>query len=80
MNTPPSNGPATDAIPYMAPMNPVYIGRFTRGTEYATMIKAPEKIPALPMPAMARPIIKAMELGAAPQMRLPSSNMPIAMR
>jgi hypothetical protein len=64
----------------MAPINPVYIGRFTRGTEYATIINAPEKIPALPIPAMARPIIKAMELGAIPQIRLPNSKIAIAMR
>lgn len=61
-------------------MNPVYIGRLTRGTEYATIINAPEKIPALPTPATALPMIRAMEFGATPQIRLPSSKIPIAMR
>jgi hypothetical protein len=61
-------------------MNPVYMGRLTSGTEYAMMMSAPEKIPALPTPATALPMIKAMEFGATPQIRLPSSNMEIAMR
>jgi hypothetical protein len=56
------------------------MGRLTRGTEYATMIRAPEKIPALPTPATALPMIKAMEFGATPQIKLPSSKMPIAIR
>lgn len=80
VNTPPSSGPATDAIPYIAPKNPVNIGRFRRGTEYAMIIKAPEKIPADPIPAMARPMINAVEFGAAPQMALPTSKIKIAVR
>lgn len=67
-------------MPYMAPMIPVYIGRFTNGTEYATMISAPENTPAEPRPATARPQINAIEFGATPQTRLPSSKMKIAMR
>ena len=31
-------------------------------------------MPEAPSPVMARPMIRAMALGAAPQMRLPSSN------
>lgn len=61
-------------------MKPVYIGLLTRGTEYATMIKAPEKIPALPIPATALPQIRAIEFGATPQIRLPSSKMKMAIR
>jgi hypothetical protein len=34
----------------------------------------PEKIPAEAMPAMARPTIKTVELGAAPQMAEPISK------
>ena len=34
----------------------------------------PEKIPELPRPAMARPIMNAMELGAAPQRADPTSK------
>ena len=44
------------------------------------MMSAPEKIPADPRPAIARPMIKAIEFGAAPQIKLPSSKIPIAIR
>lgn len=80
VKTPPRRGPATEAIPYIAPMNPVYIGRFAKGTEYATMIKAPLRIPAEPKPAIARPRINAIEFGAIPHTKLPSSKIPIAVR
>lgn len=39
------------------------------------MIIAPEKIPADPRPAMARPMMKTIELGAAPQIADPTSKM-----
>ena len=39
------------------------------------MIRPPEKIPADPRPAMARPTIKATEFGATPQSSEPSSKM-----
>lgn len=39
------------------------------------IIIAPEKIPADPTPAIARPRIKDGELGAAPQRVLPTSKM-----
>ena len=64
----------------MAPMNPVYIGLFSSETVWATIINAPEKIPADPTPATARPMIRAIEFGAAPQIKLPISNSPIAVR
>ena len=35
----------------------------------------PEKMPADAMPALARPMIKIVELGAAPQMAEPISKM-----
>lgn len=45
------------------------------------MIKTlPEKTPAAPRPAMARPIINAIEVGAVVQMRDPISKMTIATR
>jgi hypothetical protein len=62
----------------MEPMRPVYIGRFVSGTVFATIMRAPEKIPALPSPAMARPTIRAVEFGATPQIKDPSSNTRIA--
>lgn len=40
----------------------------------------PEKMPAPPRPAIARPIIKAIELGAAPHMADPISNKTIVIK
>lgn len=37
-------------------------------------LTTPEKIPAAPTPAMALPIMKTTELGAAPQIAEPISN------
>jgi hypothetical protein len=45
-----------------------------------TMIMFPDWIPADPMPAIARPIMKVVEPGATPQRREPSSKMPTATR
>ena len=59
----------------MLPIKPLYMGRFSSGTLYAKMMRAPEKIPAEPTPAMARPTMSAVLVGATPQMRLPSSKM-----
>lgn len=58
----------------MAPMIPVKAGLFARGTDLAMMINAPEKIPAPPIPAIARPTMRARELGLAPQIVEPISN------
>jgi hypothetical protein len=45
------------------------------------MIKmAPEKMPAAPIPATARPMMRAVEFGATPQMSEPISKMKSAMR
>jgi hypothetical protein len=80
VKTPPRRGPATEAIPYMPPMRPEYMGRLARGTEWARMSRAPEKTPADPMPATARPTMRVTEFCATPQMRLPSSKMQMASR
>jgi hypothetical protein len=44
------------------------------------MTVVPEKIPADPKPAIARPIMKIVELEAAPQTREPNSKMLIAVK
>ncbi len=44
------------------------------------MSRQPEKMPAEPRPAMARPTMKAVELGAAPQMAEPVSKIIIERR
>ncbi|KAK5636419.1 hypothetical protein RRF57_012130 [Xylaria bambusicola] len=50
------------------------MGRFRRGTMVIMIMVTPEKIPAPPRPAIARPTMKTMEFGAAPQMTDPTSN------
>ena len=74
MKAPPSKGPTTLAMPHTAPMIPVNAGLFGRGTDLAMIMSAPEKIPAPPIPAIARPIIRATELGLAPQIAEPISK------
>lgn len=61
-------------------MIPKYIGRLVNGTEYAMITIPPEKRPADPTPAIARPRINPIEFGVAPQRSEPSSNMVIEMR
>jgi hypothetical protein len=46
----------------------------------AIITMAPEKIPATPMPAMARPTIRTVLDGATAQMREPTSNTNTAKR
>lgn len=78
METITKRGPATLAMPYMPPIRPVYVGRLTSGTVFAIIRIAPEKMPDAPNPAIARPIMNAGELGAAPQRALPTSKMNMA--
>lgn len=72
------SGPVTEAIPYMAPRIPMYVGLFDRGALAAMISNAPLKIPADPNPAMALPTINAVEFTAEPQMALPISNQNMA--
>ena len=74
VNVPPNKGPRTLAIPHTAPITAVKAGRFARGTDLAMIINAPENMPAPPMPATARPMMSATELGLAPQMAEPISK------
>lgn len=59
---------------------PVYRGLFFNGTVLATIKMAPEKIPADPTPATARPMMRAVEDGAIPHMKDPNSKMKSAER
>jgi hypothetical protein len=68
------SGPATDAIPYILPKRAPYFALFSSGTEQAMIMKLPAKMPAEPTPAIARPMINAVEFGAAPQMSEPTSK------
>lgn len=47
-------------------MIPKYAGRLLGGAIKATRMNAPEATPAAPTPAMARPMIKAVLVGATP--------------
>jgi hypothetical protein len=74
VNAPPIKGPTTLARPYDAPISPLYFGLSAEGTRTAIMVYEPEKRPAAPIPHIARPMIRAVELGAAPQITLPNSK------
>lgn len=50
------------------------MGRFSSETMLEEIRIAPLKIPAAPSPAIARPTISAVEVGAAPQIALPISK------
>jgi len=60
-------GPQTEATPNIAPNIPWNMGRLWSGIVSTMMITHPLKMPAAPRPAIARPTMKAFELGAAPQ-------------
>jgi hypothetical protein len=66
--------------PNIDPINPIKMGLFASGTICVTTIVAPEKIPAEPIPAIARPTMKALEVGAPPQRADPTSKTIIAIR
>ena len=80
MNSPPRRGPATDAKPNIAPIMPCNRGLLCRGTRFIIIIIPPEKIPAVPAPAMALPTMKTVEFGAAPQIAEPISKIAITDR
>jgi hypothetical protein len=51
------------------------LGLLAIGTHPAMMVKAPFRIPEVPMPATARPTINIFEEVATPQIKEPNSNM-----
>lgn len=58
----------------MPPKRPKNMGLFSRATVCAIVTSAPVKMPALPKPAVALPMMSAVDVGAIPQIREPSSN------
>ena len=74
VKAPPIRGPITDEIPKTMPNMLWNIGRLGSGIIGIMIIMAPEKMPALPKPAMARPKINKGEVGAAPHMAEPTSK------
>lgn len=67
-------GATTDDTAKTIPEIEVSIGRLRRGTSETMIIMAPVKMPAEPTPAIARPIMNAVDVGAAPQITEPTSN------
>jgi hypothetical protein len=58
------------------PIIAVQIGRFLSGIIWDTTTKLPVRIPALPSPAMERPMIRAIEVGEIPHISDPTRNIP----
>ena len=54
----------------------MYTALFSIGALNEIIAKFPENTPAHPRPAIALPTIKAVEDGATPQIKLPTSNIP----
>ena len=73
-------GPSTDDNPKAIPNIEAKIGRLRSGTSGSMTIIPPEKMPAEPRPAIARPMMKVVELGAAPQSADPASKITIESR
>jgi hypothetical protein len=69
-----------EATPQTAPKRPNTTGRRAKGTAIEMMTKAPEKMPATPMPAMALPTMRAVLDGATAQTNEPTSKMKMATR
>lgn len=80
VKTPPTIGPRMDERPKTAPNKPKYIGRFRSGTVLLMITTAPVKVPAAPIPVMARPNMKARDDGAAAQTTLPTSKITTSTR
>jgi hypothetical protein len=64
----------TEEMPKVKPFIAIYMGRFWSGMISTIMTVAPEKMPADPIPAIARPMMKTTELGAAPETADPISK------
>jgi hypothetical protein len=75
VNVPPNTGPRTLERPAAKPKKDVYTGRFRRGMSGRMIIMPPVKIPADARPVIARPMMKALEFGAAPHSAEPASRM-----
>jgi hypothetical protein len=65
-------------MPNTPPKSPEYKGSRWRGLVCTRIIIAPENIPDEPSPEIARPMIRAVEFGAAPHSVDPASKMPMA--
>ena len=73
-------GAVIDANPNIALRPPLYLGRDCSGTMMLISMKAPHAIPAPPIPAIARPTMRALEVGAVAQTIDPVSNTATSMK
>ncbi|KAL5402728.1 hypothetical protein PMIN04_012946 [Paraphaeosphaeria minitans] len=64
VNTPPSSGPMTEAMPNMLDRTPRCTALFLSGADNPMMVAPPEKMADAPTPATARPTMSAAELRA----------------
>lgn len=64
-----------EAPPKTAPKTPWTFGRVCRGTTWTMQTIEPAKIPAAPTPAIALPMMNAVDVGAAPQSAEAASKM-----
>jgi hypothetical protein len=69
-----TKGPEQLAIPYIAQIKAEKFALRSNETTVEMMMKDPDKTPAPPNPAIARPTMNIAELSAAPQSREPISN------
>jgi hypothetical protein len=69
-----TRGPEQLAIPYIAQIKAEKFALRSNETTVEMMMKDPDKTPAPPKPAIARPTINIAELFAAPQSREPISK------
>ena len=77
VKAPPNNGATTEATLYIALYELTKSRRLLSGRYAARMMMKPALMPAYPIPAMARPVIKGPDTGATAQISDPTSNMKI---
>lgn len=73
-NTPPTVGPRSDETLYTLVTRAIPNGLFFSGTDCPKIARLPQSMPAPPAPAIARPMIRTVELGAAAHVTEPTST------
>jgi hypothetical protein len=77
VKTPPRIGPTMLDNPNMLPNAPIYKGLLRSGIANAMIVIPPENKPAAPEPAIARPVIKILELEAMAEITEPTVQISI---
>lgn len=76
VKAPPKTGPTILAIAKVELIVPVQIARLWRGIIVVNITNPPAKTPEAPKPVTTLPAIRALDVGAKAQTKLPISNMP----